>query len=73
MELAAGTYEEASAIQAYPLRAEALAEAARCWAAAEQTDRALAAYQRLESEFPDQRPAPQIESLLAELRLRGSS
>jgi hypothetical protein len=53
------------------LRAEALAEAARCWAAAEQTDLALAAFQRLESEFPDQRLAPQIESLLAELRLRG--
>jgi len=71
MATAAEAYEAASRIEEYPLRAEALAEAARCWAAAEQTDRALAAYQRLESEFPDQRLVPQIESLLAELRLRG--
>ena len=71
MAAAAQAYEEASEVEAYPLRAEALAAAARCWVAAKQMDRALAAYQRLESEFPDQRPAPQIESLLAELRLRG--
>ncbi len=71
MATAAEAYAEASEVEEYPLRAEALAEAARCWAAAKDTDRALAAYQRLESEFPDQRPAPQIESLLAELRLRG--
>ena len=71
MATAAEAYAAASQVEQYPLQAEALAEAARCWAAAKQTDRALAAYQRLESEFPDRRPAPQIESLLAELRLRG--
>lgn len=69
---AARAFEAAAAVNAYPLRAAALADAARCWVAAGESDRALAAFQRLESEYPDELVAPQIESLIAELRLRRS-
>ena len=66
---AAKAYERAAAVEAFPLRGEALTEAARCWVAAGEKDRALAVYQRFESEFPDEVVAPQIEALIAELRL----
>ncbi len=68
---AAEAYEAAANIQAYPLRAQALTEAARCWAQAGESDRALAAYQRFEAEFPDEVAAPEIAALIAELRVRG--
>ncbi len=67
---AAEAYEAAANVAAYPLRAESLAEAARCWVEAGQDDRALSAYQRVEVEYPDDLIAPQINSLIAELRLR---
>lgn len=67
---AAEAYEAAAAVSAYPLRLDSLAAAARCWLDAGEADRALTVYQRVESEFPDQLLAPQIESLFAELRLR---
>ena len=67
---AALAYEAAADVAAYPMRAEALAAAARCWVEAGEADRALAVYQRVETEFPDELVAPQIESLIAELRIR---
>lgn len=66
---AAGAYEEAAKIESYPLRASALADAARCWVEAGETTRALAAFQRLESEHPDETVPPQISALIAELRI----
>jgi tetratricopeptide (TPR) repeat protein len=65
---AAESYEAAAAIDAYPLRAGALADAARCWVEAEDDARALAAFQRLESEFPDEFVEPAMAALIAELR-----
>lgn len=73
MAAAAEHFEAAARVEAYPLRADALAEAARCWAGAQERDRALAAYQRLESEFPDEPVAPHIAFLIAELRLDSRS
>jgi tetratricopeptide (TPR) repeat protein len=67
---AAQAYEAAAAVQAYPLRADALVSAARCWVSAGAPDKALAAFQRMESEYPDEPVAPQVESLIAELRVR---
>ena len=67
---AAGFYESAAGVTEFPLRSGALADAARCWAEAGQTDQALAALQRLEAEFPDETISPPIASLLAELRAR---
>lgn len=69
MKAAAEAFEAASSVASYPLRAEALAEASRCWAAADEADRALATFQRLESEFPDELVAPHIKSLIEELRI----
>jgi len=66
---AAAAYEAAAQIESYPLRASALADAARCWIEAGDTTRALAAFQRLESEFPDETVPPQISALIAELRI----
>lgn len=73
MKAAAEAFEAAASVSNYPLRAEALAEASRCWAAADEADRALATYQRLESEFPDELVAPHIKSLIEELRLSSRS
>ncbi len=67
---AAGDFEEAANIGSYPLRANALADAARCWVEAGEADRALAAFQRLENEFPDHLVPPYIESLISEIRAR---
>lgn len=65
---AAEAFESAADVTAYPLRASALADAARCWVDAGQTERALAAFQRLENEFPDQLIPPYVQSLIDELR-----
>jgi predicted negative regulator of RcsB-dependent stress response len=66
---AAQAYEAAAAISAFPLRAGALASAARCWDLADRPDEALSAFQRLETEFPDEAIAPDVEARMAELRL----
>jgi tetratricopeptide (TPR) repeat protein len=50
---AAARYESAGEISAFPLRSFALADAARCRAQAGQPGRALALYDRIETEFPD--------------------
>lgn len=65
---AAQSYEAAASVEAYPLRSVALADAARCWAAAGETAKALAAFARIESDFPDDTIAPQISALIRELR-----
>lgn len=70
MAEAAQAYESAAGIAAYPLRASALGDAARCWLAAGDTTKAMEAYQRLESEFPDRAVPPPIEALLEETRAR---
>ena len=67
---AAAAYESAAAISSYPLRAGALGDAARCWIGAGESAKGLAAFQRLESEFPDQAVAPPVEALLQELRAK---
>ena len=66
---AAAAFESAAAVTAYPLRAGALADAARCWVEAGEDDKALSAFQRLESEFPDNAIPAQISALIAEIRL----
>lgn len=70
MKAAAQAFERAAGVAAYPLRAVALGDAARCWAKANETDRALAAYQRFQAEFPDARIAPYIEAMLNELKAK---
>lgn len=66
---AAVAYEAAAGVAAYPMRSEALTSAARCWVEAGELDRALAAYQRVESEYPDEPVSPPVEALIAELRI----
>jgi tetratricopeptide (TPR) repeat protein len=66
---AAEAYEAAAAIDGYPLRASALSDAARCWVDAGDPQRAIAAFQRLENEFPDEPVSPPVQALIAELRV----
>ena len=66
--VAAEAYELAADVEAYPLRANALGDAARCWAAAGEESKALEVFQRLEAGFPDANVPPQIQALGAELR-----
>ncbi|MEM9176528.1 MAG: tetratricopeptide repeat protein [Myxococcota bacterium] len=66
--VAAESYERAASVAAYPLRANALAQATRCWASAGDTAKALAVYQQLEASEEDGNVAPQVKSLVAELR-----
>jgi tetratricopeptide (TPR) repeat protein len=61
-------FELASEIVSYPLRYNALADAARCYAEAGQVERALEAFARVESEAPDLAIPEHIESQLRELR-----
>jgi predicted negative regulator of RcsB-dependent stress response len=68
---AAEAYERAARIASYPLRFLAVTEATRCWLEAGEDERAMAAYQRLENEFPDEVPAPMIQAAIEELRAVG--
>jgi hypothetical protein len=52
-------HEQAAALAGYPLRHWALADAARCFASAEENARALALYDRLEAEAPELRLSDQ--------------
>lgn len=65
---AAEAYEAAASLPSYPLQASALAEAARCWAAAAEPEKALTVFQRLEAEHPDGRIPPHIQARMAEIR-----
>lgn len=65
---AAEAHGEAASVEAYPLRYAALADAARCYAEAGDEERALAAFDRLETEAPEARVPPHIRARLSELR-----
>ncbi|MCZ6784922.1 MAG: hypothetical protein O7G30_16610 [Proteobacteria bacterium] len=65
-------YEEASDVVGYPLRYKALADAARCYATGGDPDRALQAFERLQTEAPDERIAEHIEGQLSELKMARS-
>lgn len=70
---AGDTHSRAAEVADFPLRYEALADAARCYAQAGSTEQAVAAYARIESEAPDYRLAPYVEARLDELRGRPSA
>ena len=67
---AARAYEAAASIQSYPLRIEALGDAARCYAEAGQREAALAIYAKLQTEAPDRHLEPHIEARLKELQAK---
>jgi tetratricopeptide (TPR) repeat protein len=67
---AARSHETAAAVPGFPLHADALAQAARCWAEAGKPEEALAVYRRLKGESPDLKLAPHIEARLEELEAR---
>ncbi|MEE8581796.1 MAG: hypothetical protein V3T33_09430 [Myxococcota bacterium] len=66
-------YERAADVESYPLRYTALADAARCFADAGEEEKALAAFERVESEASDYRISDHIRSRLNELRARRQS
>lgn len=66
-------FEEAGSIEAFPLRYQALGEAARNHANAGDEGAALALYHRIELEAPDVRLAEHVRSRLEELQSRVSS
>jgi len=70
---AAEAYEAAAAIEAYPMRYYALAEAARCWLEADQPEAALAIYRRFEREAPEFAIPDYIEGPLRELSLHDAA
>lgn len=65
---AAEAWEAAAGIESFPLRLNALADAARCFAAAGEDRRALDAFTRLEAEAPDLRLPDHVKAELEELR-----
>ena len=67
-EDAARSYEAAADVPGNPLRAEALGDAARCWADAGKGDRAVALYAKLQSDPGEHRLAPHVEARLRELQ-----
>jgi tetratricopeptide (TPR) repeat protein len=65
---AAETHAQAGEIEAFPLRHWALVDAARCFARAGQSDRALELFERLETEAPQMNLPAHLRGLAAELR-----
>ena len=65
---AAAAFEEAGAIEAYPLRYAALGDAARCFAEAGDAGRALALFDRIEAEAPETILPDHVRARLRELR-----
>jgi tetratricopeptide (TPR) repeat protein len=65
---AAAAFEEAGGIEAYPLRYAALGDAARCLAEAGDVPRALALFDRIESEAPETILPDHVRTRLRELR-----
>ena len=61
-------FERAAAIQDFPLRQTARAEAARCYAEAGELDRAIAAYEQAKREAPDAFLPEHVESRMQELQ-----
>lgn len=52
-EDAARAHEVAASVESYPLRAHSLADAARCWLAADKPAEALRIYDQVQADFPD--------------------
>lgn len=69
-EAAALAHVAAADTPGYPLRLDALADAARCWAEAAKPDEALALFTRIQTEAPDYRLAPHVQARLSELQSR---
>jgi tetratricopeptide (TPR) repeat protein len=67
---AASAWEEAGGIAGYPLRHEALAFAARARVEAGEPERAVALYDRIETDAPDFDLAPHLAAQRDELRAR---
>ena len=67
-QAAAEAYESAGRMQSYPLRYEALGDAARCFAAAGEPQRALELFEQIETEAPRLRLPDHVRQLLRELR-----
>jgi len=65
---AAAAHAAAAEIVGYPLRYWAMADAARCYAAAGDSEHALALYERIEREAPELPLAPHQRAQLRELR-----
>ena len=65
---AAEAFERAAAVKSFPLRYTALGDAARCYAEAGDVERALAAFERVESEAPDLYLPEHLSTRLRELR-----
>lgn len=65
---AAAAHESAGELQGYPLRYWALVDAARCYAAAGESDRALSLYEKVEAEAPDLALPPHVREEIRELR-----
>jgi tetratricopeptide (TPR) repeat protein len=65
---AAAAYRAAADVADFPLRWEALADAARCYRAGGDGAQALAAYEQLQTDAPDYRLAPYLKAQYAELR-----
>ncbi len=70
-EEAAATHARAAEIEDYPARHYALADAARSYAEAGDTDQAVALFDRLESEAPEIQIPDHVRARLRELRLAG--
>lgn len=71
-EAAALAHVAAADTPGYPLRFDALADAARCWAEAAKPDEALALFARIQTEAPDYRLPPHVQARLAELQARSN-
>jgi tetratricopeptide (TPR) repeat protein len=65
---AAAAHEAAGRIEGYPLRFWALVDAARCYAAAGEPERALALYEEVEAAAPDLNLADHLRAQRRELR-----
>jgi len=65
---AAAAHEQAGRTEGYPLRYWALADAARCYAAAGEPDRALKLYEEVELEAPDLNLPEHLRAEFRELR-----
>lgn len=69
---AAAAFEEVAGIEAYPLRYMALGEAARCFAEAGDSARAVALFDRIEAEAPETILPEHLRARLRELRIAQS-
>lgn len=69
-EAAAQAHEAAAAVPGYPLRIDALADAARTWADAGKPERAIELYRKIRADAPETQLAPHVEARMQELEAR---